>query len=203
MQQRGKTDLDYIRDLGRHFGFVFATDYIAINVNGAYWGKKYAMGPAQPTLTYNMGGATNLKSLRFSNDPLAPVGVSEGATIDRQMNVVTAPGTPLPPTGMALQPAMPLRTERLGCAARFDLSQINALSEAVQENADAAVSGSGEIDTPRYGHVLRPNRKVVIRGAGLSYNGEFQVTSVTHKLRSGEYSQSFHFMRDGTGSPKG
>ena len=63
-----------------------------------------------------------------------------------------------------------------------------------------AVSGDGELDTLRYGHVLRARRLVGVRGAGLSYDGLYSVESVTHKLVRGEYTQRFRISREGTGT---
>jgi hypothetical protein len=202
-QQRHQSDLAYIRGLAQNSGFVFCAEYPTVGVNSAYFGPKYASSAAQDQLRYRQGGISNLKSLSFANDALGPVGVSEGARLDTDsMSVVTVPGTPVAPSGMAASPARPLRTQRVRCSARFDQSQMNAISEAIQRNAPAPVTGSGEIDSIRYGAVLRANRKVVISGTGGSYNGEYQVSSVTHTLRRGEYNQSFRVLRDGTRSTR-
>ena len=36
-----------------------------------------------------------------------------------------------------------------------------------------------------------------VRGAGVSYDGFYYVTSVTHNIKRGEYKQSFQLARDG------
>ena len=36
-----------------------------------------------------------------------------------------------------------------------------------------------------------------MRGAGLAYDGAYYVTSVTHKIKRGQYKQSFSLARDG------
>jgi hypothetical protein len=38
---------------------------------------------------------------------------------------------------------------------------------------------------------------VGVRGAGLAYDGLYYVDSVTHKLKRGEFKQSFQLSRDG------
>ena len=38
---------------------------------------------------------------------------------------------------------------------------------------------------------------VGVRGAGLAYDGLYYVNSVTHKIKRGEYKQSFSLSRDG------
>ena len=36
-----------------------------------------------------------------------------------------------------------------------------------------------------------------VRGAGVAYDGFYYVTSVTHKIKRGEYKQDFRLARDG------
>jgi hypothetical protein len=36
-----------------------------------------------------------------------------------------------------------------------------------------------------------------VRGAGLAYDGLYYVDSVTHKIKPGEFKQSFQLSRDG------
>ena len=57
----------------------------------------------------------------------------------------------------------------------------------------------GELDTVRYGHVLRARRLVGVRGAGLTYDGLYYVRRVTHTIERGSYTQSFALSREGTG----
>jgi len=60
------------------------------------------------------------------------------------------------------------------------------------------VTGQGTLDVLRYGHILMARQLVSVRGAGVSYDGFYYVTSVTHNLKRGEYKQSFQLTRDGT-----
>jgi phage protein D len=71
---------------------------------------------------------------------------------------------------------------------------------AAVTRAPEAITGSGEVDSVRYGKVLRARRLVGVRGAGTSYDGFYYVRRVTHTLRPGEYRQSFTISRDGTGA---
>jgi hypothetical protein len=63
--------------------------------------------------------------------------------------------------------------------------------------ASDSVSGSGQLDVLRYGHILKARQLVSVRGAGLAYDGFYYVKSVTHNLKRGEYKQSFSLARDG------
>jgi len=62
------------------------------------------------------------------------------------------------------------------------------------------IEAHGEVDSVKYGKVLRARKLVGVRGAGTSYDGFYYVRKVTHTLRPGEYRQSFTLSRDGTGA---
>ena len=67
-------------------------------------------------------------------------------------------------------------------------------------SAPDPVSSEGTVDTVRYGHVLRARKLVGVRGVGASYNGNYYVSSVTHTIEQGKYTQNFKLSREGTGS---
>jgi hypothetical protein len=71
---------------------------------------------------------------------------------------------------------------------------------ATVTRAPEAVTATGEVDSVRYGKVLRARKLVGVRGVGTSYDGFYFVRRVTHTLRPGEYRQSFTLSRDGTGA---
>jgi hypothetical protein len=75
---------------------------------------------------------------------------------------------------------------------------VRILSEGLK--ADDAVTGSGEVDTVRYGHVLRARQLVGVRGVGHSYDGSYYVRRVSHVLSRGEYTQRFTLSREGRGA---
>jgi hypothetical protein len=52
----------------------------------------------------------------------------------------------------------------------------------------------------RYGHVLRTARLVSVRGVGHSYDGDYYVQQVTHRIQRGQYTQSFSLNREGRGA---
>ena len=55
----------------------------------------------------------------------------------------------------------------------------------------------GTLDILRYGKVLRCNRPVGVVGAGLSFDGFYNVTSVSHDITRNSYTQSFTLAREG------
>ena len=52
----------------------------------------------------------------------------------------------------------------------------------------------------RYGRALQLRRLVGVRGVGQDYDGLYYVQRVTHKIKPGEYKQSFTLTREGRGT---
>jgi hypothetical protein len=68
------------------------------------------------------------------------------------------------------------------------------------KSVDEVVSATGEMDALRFGDLLHPRGLVGLRGVGYSYDGLYYVKSVSHKIRKGEYKQSFSLTREGLGA---
>jgi hypothetical protein len=80
---------------------------------------------------------------------------------------------------------------------------MQAYSQAQAEtdkSTDAVVTASSELDVTHYGEILRARRIVGLRGVGYLHDGLYYVKSVTHKIKRGEYKQSFTLTREGLGS---
>ena len=76
---------------------------------------------------------------------------------------------------------------------------VAALAEGMR--AKGAVKASGELDSFRYGNILRARRLVGVRGAGRSYDGFYKVKSVKHTIEPGvSYKQHFELEREGIGA---
>ena len=60
-----------------------------------------------------------------------------------------------------------------------------------------AVTGTGELNVLRYGRPLKVRQLVGVRGVGAAFDGLHYVKSVTHKIKRGEYKQSFKLSRNG------
>lgn len=196
-----ETDLRFIERMAQRNGFVFYIEPVTFGVNKAFWGPVSRVGLPQKALTMNMGSSTNVTSLSFGNDALAPVGAT-GAYVEPFSKVaIPIPALPalrLPP--LARSPAPANRKVLLRDTANANPLQAALASAAVATRAPEAISGNGQLDTVRYGAVLRARRLVGVRGSGSSYDGLFYVKSVTHAISKGSYTQSFRLSRDGTGS---
>ncbi len=199
--RQNETDFKFIRRLAERNGFVFYIEPLTFGVNTAFWGRSTRVGLPQPALTLGPGPAANLKSLHFTQDALAPVNTS--GTFVEPITKTAIPIPPLPSLRippLASTPTPALRTVLLRDSANQNPAQAatNALARAT--NAPDSVNGTGEIDSIRYGNVLRARKLVGIRGAGLSYDGNYFVKSVTHTFTPGDYKQSFSVSREGTGA---
>jgi phage protein D len=194
------TDLAFVTELARRNGFVFYVEPKTLLVNSAYWGLQDFTSPPQPALSLNLGPDTNVESLSFSFNALGPA--TPAVTIlepsSRALIPIPVPSALRPP--LASQPTVSLRRTLPRNTANLNSAQAaqQALASAAQ-SADA-VTGSGQLNAVRYGSVLRARRLVDVRGVGLSYSGQYYVKQVTHRLKRGEYKQSFSLSREGRGA---
>jgi hypothetical protein len=198
-QQHG-TDLKFIQELARRNGYVFYVEPIVFGITRAYFGPENRIGFPQAALTLNMGTDTNLRSISFTNDSLAPV-AAQGTFIEPiTKTAIPIPAMPplrIPPLGLFPAPAR--RKTLLTQSANQGPLEAAASAIAAATQAPEAVSGQGEVDTVHYGHVLRARGLVGVRGVGFTYDGLYYVQRVAHSVTLNDYRQSFSLSRDGTG----
>jgi hypothetical protein len=200
------TDLKYIEELGcRHGHVFFITPGPVPGANRAYWGPPPRLSLPQRALSVNFGSNTNVDSINFKLDALAPEMV-EGDVQDHRTNrsfpVRTLASLRVP---LSAQPSWLVNRSK-GRVSRFreaTPSFVSALERA-QSRADLAadrtVTATGQLDAGRYGDLLQARGLVGLRGAGWSYDGMYYVKSVTHTIRHHQYTQDFTLTRDGLGS---
>jgi hypothetical protein len=203
--QKG-TDLEYIQFLAGEAGYVFYIDPGPVpGVSKAYWGPQVKVGPVQPALSADMDAYTNVESLQFSFNqeqnkiPLVYISNEETGVS------IPIPIPPITPLNPPLGAIPPLPTNLIPpdlSPFRADLSKrpipqaiMIGLAEAAK-NAEA-VSCEGSLDVTRYAGVLNARQLVGVRGAGPAFDGLYYVKSVTHKIKRGEYKQSFTLTRNG------
>ncbi|HEX3402214.1 MAG TPA: hypothetical protein VHT74_18015 [Acetobacteraceae bacterium] len=200
------TDYQYVQALGQATGWVFYLDPgPSPGKSLAYWGPDISkmFGGVQPALSINLDASSNVDSLSFSYD---------GTLATQYIVTVIEPnsGFPIPvpvpnidifKASLAAHAPTPLKSEQ-GPKGTANYSLANAALWAVGKlfaSADA-ITGSGQIDVLRYGHVFKARQLAAVRGAGSYYDGKYYVKSVTHNIKRGEYKQSFTLSRGGTGS---
>lgn len=196
-----ETDLRFIQRLAGRNGFVFYIEPLTVGVNTAYWGPESRLSIPQPALTMNMGHHTNVKSLGFSQDALAPIG-TQGSFVEpitkKSIPIPSLPSLRVPPLASQSTPAR--RTVLMRETANQNAAQAATAAVAAVTRSPDSVTGQGDLDTVRYGHVLRARKLVGVRGAGFSYNGNYYVRRVTHNIARGQYTQGFTISREGTGA---
>jgi hypothetical protein len=199
------TDLEYIRGLADRVGYVFYLDPgPAPGVSKAYWGPQIKVGPVQPALNVDLDAYTNVESLHFAFDQEQNKIPTVFIYNQETQLVIPIPLPPITPLNPPLGAIPPLPSNILGDLkpVRDDLSK-RPIPQAIMIGLAAAaqwaeaVTGEGTLDVTRYGGVLQTRQLVGVRGAGPAFDGLYYVKSVTHRIKRGEYKQSFKLSRNG------
>ncbi|HYU31539.1 MAG TPA: hypothetical protein VEW48_05210 [Thermoanaerobaculia bacterium] len=200
------TDLEYIEELARRNGHVFYVSPGPLpGVNQAYWGPPKRISVPQKALSVNFGSNTNVDSISFNLDALAPEMV-EGDVEDHRTNQkfpVRTFASLRPPLSAMPSWLVNFSKTRVSRFREVTPSVVSAFERAQSRtdlSTDRTVTATGKLDAARYGAILQARGTVGLRGAGWSYDGLYYVKSVTHSLRHNEYSQDFTLTRDGLGS---
>jgi len=200
------TDLQYLKNLAKRNSYVFyITPGPVTMTNTAYWGPPIRIGIPQKALSVNMDPHSNVESINFQHNALAPTTVS-GKVQDRVTNqsfpVETFASLRLPLASMPdwLVHRPHIRKTQLRRSG-LNVAQAYARAQATMDRSnDEVVTASGELDSMRYGDLLRPRSLVGLRGAGLLYDGFYYVKRVTHTISRGNYKQQFTLAREGLGT---
>jgi hypothetical protein len=199
------TDLQYLQEIAQRHGYVF---YVAPGplpaLNTAYWGPPKRLDIPQRALTTNMGPESNVESVNFRNNALAPelmAGQIQDRTTNQTVPVQTFASTRPP---LSTQPSVLVNQPNVR-RRQFRQSGVNALqafarAQGATDASSDSVTATGSIDAARYGDMLQARGLVGLRGAGYNYDGFYYVKSVTHQISRGQYSQQFTLTRDGVGS---
>jgi hypothetical protein len=200
------SDLDYIKQLASEAGYVF---YISAgprpSMNIAYWGPQVKIGPVQSALNIDMDAYTNVESMHFKLDqekskiPLIYTYIEQ---IGISIPIPLPPVNPLMPPLGAIQP-IPTNLLPPDIATYRDDASKLTIPQAIMMAFDAGaqssecVSCEGTLDVTRYGGILSARQLVGVRGAGYCFDGLYYVKNVTHRIKRGEYKQSFTLTRNG------
>jgi hypothetical protein len=199
-KQQG-TDYQYVTNLARENGHVFYIDPGPTpGMSIAYWGPELgAFFPTQPALSIDLDADSNVESMNFSYDGLAAKQYI--VTILEPNSKIPIP-IPIPnidilKATLSKKAPPPLKSQVLGeMSNKTPAEALSIVLGALVRSADA-ISANGQLDVVRYGHVLKARQKVSVRGGGPYYDGLYNVKSVTHSIKRGEYKQSFTLKRGG------
>jgi hypothetical protein len=202
--QQAETDLQFLNRLARRNGFVFHINAVAPGVSQATFAPELRVPSLSSALTMDSITGDNVESLHFTLDGLAPVKADTAFLEPISKRVFSIPSPPslrLPP--LVAKPTPARRVVNPRNSAQETPTGALARAAAVVNNAPESVTGTGEVDTVRYGSVLQARKLVGVRGVGLSYDGFYYLRQVTHHIEVGEdssYTQSFVMTREGTTS---
>lgn len=195
------TDRAYLKQLAEDSGYVFFVEPGPLPLQSvAYFGPPVALPVPQRALKINMDSETNVEALRFGLD-----GLAKRTTITTILDPVTHK-IPIPvpvPDIDPIKPPLGLRPTPPGRIVRGPDSSSLTAPEAAKRaigralRSASAITASGSLNVASYGGVLRARMQVGVTGAGLAYDGLYNVDGVTHSLKPGEYKQSFQLSRDG------
>lgn len=198
--QRG-TDLSYIKHLANEVGYVFYIEPGPVpGVNIAYWGPQIKVGKPQAPLNTDMDAHTNVESLSFSFDNTKNSIPTVFYYNELSKATIVVPIPPITPINPPLGIIPPIPTKLSPVAdnlAKYSLPKAIMIGLAKSSQWAEAISGQGELDVLRYGHILKARQLVSVRGAGLAFNGLYYVKSVSHTIKRGAYTQSFKLSRNG------
>jgi hypothetical protein len=198
-RQKG-TDLNYIKQLAHEAGYTFYIEPGPLpGASIAYWGPEVRVGPVQPALSIDMDAHSNIESLQFTFDnecSVLPILFYFNETL-KVVLPIPVPDVSLLNPPLGLIPPIPNRLEMLNGMGPLNPVQLLLRGVSQRARASDAVKGEGTLDVLRYGRLLKARRLVGVRGAGPAFDGLYFVQSVTHKLKRGEYKQSFTVVRNG------
>ena len=197
--QKG-TDLAYIKQLAKEAGYVFYIDPGPLpGVSRAYWGPQIKIGIPQPALNVNMDAWTNVESLSFQYEPqnsVLPIVFIQDPTSKVNIPIPIPPVSPFnPPLGLVIP--IPQTIEQMDNTAKLSPGQAIMRGIARATETSDVVTGEGTLDVLRYGQILNARQLVGVRGAGLGFDGLHYVQKTTHRMKLGEYKQTFTLKRNG------
>lgn len=229
--QQNCTDRDYVKQLASKNGYRF---YIKpgpqVGKSKAYWGPPEYGSTPQRALTVGMGPSSNVSSIDFKYNAMAPTmtyGAVQQDFVPPIPIPVMAPSSTRSPE-LSADPALesygslitdlltdPLSvmSKILSLESRGSLFQHQGMGLVTSElmaqtqtndSTDNVVNVTGTLETERYGEVIDAPGVISVRGAGYRYDGLYYVQKVIHVMNvvqgNWTYVQNFTLSRDGSGS---
>lgn len=202
--QRG-TNMQLLRVLARRFGmFVYVEPGEQPGQSVGVFEAPSAREESLPDLIL-LGEERNIGSFSAEFDalrPLAPKSASVKA-IDRQSISAQAPAADLAPLGDEAVHTVVSAPATLLAHTREEQSDLDAATLAVANVSSWAYSASGEVDNDLYPAVLRPYRKLRVRGVGPQLSGDYLVARVSHHIDDSGYRQQFSLSRNARSAAPG
>ena len=169
-----------------------------------YFRSPQLNAPPQPVLAVHFGpDETNVNRFSIEVNALAPVDVAmwQIDRMDKTVQGLRVAAGQQPTLGKTdatglLLPAIAPSLAVLGQTVTTGIPEMTALCQGLYHQAEWFVTGEGEVNANRYGHVLRPRQTVTIKGIGASYSGIYYLAHVTHRFTQDGYTQRFRVKRN-------
>jgi hypothetical protein len=197
------TDLTYIKALAANVGYVFFIQPGPLpGMNLAYWGPMLRTAipflPVPPPLAIDSDGRSNVESLQFSFDGFAKTQWVVLIKVDPLPIPVPIPVPDVNPISPPLgrKEPLPLKISPMQGLAKYTPVQAAGIALAKAASTANVISGQGTLDVLRYGSILPARTLVEVRGAGITFDGQYFVDAVTHTIKPGSYKQSFTLSRN-------
>ncbi len=232
-RQQQATDFKFLQEMAHIHDCIFYIEPgTSLGQNTVYWGPPEAPGSPQKALTINMGPADNLSSASCNHNGLAPT-MTYGLFLDQDSDMTVQQiaigsvvddktadyysNAPIPGSLASLATSPDTYTDKLkdlsvrgtlykrGQTVGSDFERAKNLAQnATDMSVRECVTVSGELDTFRYGGILKVRGCVDLRGVGSRFDGTYFVKKVSHSINlapgSWSYTQSFDLLRGGTGT---
>ncbi len=201
--QQTCTDLAYLKEMAKRHGYkVFIDPGPAPGTSLLYFGPMPMPGPPQKPISVNLGPMSDAYDVTVSHDG-ETLTSARAQVQDRATGAVTE--LPFPVSSNTPNSALPdslarigqTREKQIGTSGLSIAQVLGRLMGVVNDSAENVVKVKGKIDNTRYNDVLKPYRQAQIRGIGTIYDGLYTVAEVRHRIRPGEYTQSFILHGDG------
>ncbi|MGK5110667.1 MULTISPECIES: phage late control D family protein [unclassified Geodermatophilus] len=193
-----ETDMQFLQRLAVRNGFECYVD----GTRG-YFGPPAASEGDQPVLAVAFGDETNVTRFALEVDALTPSAVAmsqvdrlSGEVLDARAESGLQPPLGARPLAAYLSSGMSPGVVQVGRAVTTGTAEMAVLCQALYDRAEHFVTGEGELDSHRYGAVLRPRSTVVVKGVGRTHSGSYLVTRVRHAFTAEGYTQTFGVKRN-------
>lgn len=198
--QRG-TDHRFLRELARRKGYEFY-----VRGGDAHFHPADLAGTPQKVIAAQFGNETNCDGLTIEMDGTRPteVTMSRLDPLAGAVQTVTAVSSELEPLGtrdivdmrgFGVPPTLTF-VRHQGAATEADMTEF---TRGVLRRHGSWVSARGTVNGLVYGRVLRTKKLVTVKGYGPTYNGNYYVRKVTHKLEPRTYVMEFEAVRNRVG----
>jgi phage protein D len=195
--QRG-TNMQLLRQLARRFGmFVYVEPGATPGKSVGVFEAPEAHDDSLPDLLL-LGEERNIGTFSAEFDALRPLAPKAGAVqaIDKKQISGSADSADEPALGEEAAHTLVTPPVTLLAHTREEQSDVDAATAGVANMSAWAYSARGEVDNDLYPAVLRPYRKLHVRGVGPQLSGDYMVARVRHQIDDGGYRQRFSLSRN-------